>query len=47
VKIPAFAIEKGCAIEVFDHSNLDKYPNQKIYAVNIDNYVCLIPYVIE
>jgi hypothetical protein len=42
-----YAIDKGCAIDVFDHPNPDKHPNQKIYAVNIDDYVYLVPYVIE
>ena len=42
-----YAIDKGSAIDVFDHPNPDKYPNQKIYAVNIDNFVYLVPYVIE
>lgn len=42
-----YAIDKGSAIDVFDHPNPEKYPDQKIYAVNIDNYVYLVPYVIE
>ena len=42
-----YAIDKGCTIDVFDHPNPKKYPNQKIYALNIDNYVYLVPYVIE
>ena len=42
-----YAIDKGSAIDVFDHPNPEKYPNQKIYAVNIDDYVYLVPYVKE
>ncbi|MEI7525756.1 MAG: hypothetical protein WCJ95_15550 [Mariniphaga sp.] len=31
--------------EVYDHPNQTKYPGQKIYEVEIDDYVFLIPFI--
>ena len=42
-----YAITKGDLLDVFDHPNSEKYPNQKIYAVNINNYIYLVPFVKE
>ncbi len=42
-----YAITKGELIKVFDHPNQEKYPNQKIYAVNINDYIYLVPFVKE
>jgi len=38
-------IDEGFLIEVLDHPNPKKYPNQKIYAVDVDGYVYLVPFV--
>lgn len=38
-------LEAGDVLEVFDHPNQARYPGQKIYAVSIENYVYLIPFV--
>lgn len=32
-------------LDLLDHSNVEKYPGQKIMLVEIDNYVYAIPYV--
>lgn len=42
-----YAIHKGDVIEVLDHPNPEKYPNQSVYAVNIKDYVYLVPFVAE
>jgi uncharacterized DUF497 family protein len=42
-----YAIRKGDVIDVVDHPNPEKYPNQSVYAVNINNYVYLVPFVRE
>ena len=41
----ALAIEEGRILDVIEHPNVEKYPNQKIYVVNINNYVYLVPFV--
>ncbi len=38
-------IEEGKTIDMADHPNQKKYSHQKVFAVNIDNYIYLIPYV--
>ncbi|MCP4138891.1 MAG: BrnT family toxin [Chloroflexi bacterium] len=40
-----FYIEKGFLLDVLDHPNKEKYPNQKIFVVQIDDYAYLIPFV--
>lgn len=35
----------GDVLDVFDHPNQERYPGQKIYAVSIENYVYLVPFV--
>jgi uncharacterized DUF497 family protein len=42
-----YAIRKGDVIDVIDHPNPEKYPNQWVYAVNINDYVYLVPFVRE
>ncbi len=39
------AIIEGNIIDVYDHPNQQQYPNQKIYAIKIDNYIYLVPFV--
>ena len=39
-----FHIEKGDLIAVSNHPNQDKYSNQKVLYIRIDDYVYLVPY---
>mgnify|MGYP000072393861 CR=1 FL=1 len=39
------AIEEGAVLDVVPHPNPAKYPNQKMYVVNMNNYVYLVPFV--
>jgi uncharacterized DUF497 family protein len=39
------AIEEGRLLDILPHPKSTKYPNQKIFVVNINNYVCLVPFV--
>lgn len=39
------AIESGAVLDILPHQNPIKYPNQKIYVLNINNYVYLVPFV--
>lgn len=39
------AIEEGAMLAVVPHPNSAKYPHQEIYVVNINNYICLVPFV--
>ena len=39
------AIQQGNLLDVIEHYNLDKYPNQKIFLVKLNNYVYLVPFV--
>jgi uncharacterized DUF497 family protein len=41
------AIESDCIIDVIEHTNLQKYNNQKMYIVKFNDYIYLIPFVIE
>jgi len=37
-------IEQGYILDIVEHPNKDKYPNQQIYIVNISNYCYLVPF---
>lgn len=41
----AVLIEQGQVLEVMDHPDQEKYPNQKMVIVEIDGYAFLVPYV--
>lgn len=41
----AAAIKDGRVLDVIEHPNAKKYPNQKIYVINISEYVYLVPFV--
>ena len=40
-----FHIQNGDEIDVYDHPNQKRYPNQKISVVIIEKYAYLVPYV--
>jgi hypothetical protein len=35
----------GGLLDVVPHPNPRKYPNQKMFVVKVDDYVCLVPFV--
>lgn len=41
----AMHIEQGDLIDIVIHPNSEKYPNQKILIVEIDNYAYLVPFI--
>jgi uncharacterized DUF497 family protein len=40
-----FHIQRGDLIDIIPNPNKEKYPNQKIYVVTIDEYIYLIPFI--
>jgi len=38
-------IEMGFLLDILEHPNQDKYKGQKIFVVQIDDYVYLVPFV--
>ncbi len=40
-------IEEEAVIDIFKHPNKEKYKNQYILIVKIDEYVCAVPFVIS
>ena len=39
------AIVSGDLIDRVKHSNLEKYPNQRVFLVKIEDYIYSVPYV--
>lgn len=39
------AIEEGRVLDDFEHPNKKRYPNQRIFVVEIENYAYYVPYV--
>ena len=40
-----FCMLQGRLLDDVEHPNSDKYPGQRIFVVNINDYVHLVPYV--
>lgn len=40
-----FCIMHDGLLDIIEHTNKSKYPNQNIFIVNIDDYVYLVPFV--
>ncbi len=40
-----FHIEAGDLLDVLEHKTPDRYPGQRIFVVNVEGYVCLVPFV--
>ncbi len=40
-----YYIDHGKLLAIVKHPNNDKYPDQKIYIVNIEDYAYLVPFV--
>ena len=41
------AIEAGGLLDIVEHPNVTKYPNQRVLVVSFDGYVYLVPFVEE
>lgn len=41
------AIEQGGLLDVLEHPNRRRYPRQRVYVVEIEGYVHLVPFVAE
>lgn len=39
------ALDDGKLLVTIDNPNKVRYPNQKIYVINIDNYAYIVPFV--
>ncbi|MDD5260073.1 MAG: BrnT family toxin [bacterium] len=40
-----FYIERGSVIDIVAHPNRKRYPEQKIFIIDIDDYIYLVPFV--
>ncbi len=40
-----FYLQQGELLDDIEHPNGDKYPDQRVFVINIDGYVHLAPYV--
>jgi len=40
-----FYLQQGALLDDIENPNSDKYPSQRIFVIDIDGYVHLVPYV--
>lgn len=40
-----FYIERGGLLDIMEHPNQERYPGQRIFVVNMDDYAYLVPFV--
>ncbi|MDH5721545.1 MAG: toxin [Spirochaetia bacterium] len=38
-------IEKGEILDIMEHPNKEKYPEQKLFVLNIEDYIYIIPFI--
>ena len=41
----AMHIERGDVLDIVDHPNQKKYPNQQLLVVEINNYAYIVPFI--
>ena len=46
-EIVVSVMEQGGLVDVVEHPNQDRYPGQLIYVVEIDEYIYLVPFVMQ
>ena len=42
-----FHLSQGDVWKIADHPDQENYPGQKIYFVNVEDYIYLVPHVVE
>ena len=40
-----YHLRHGGILDAMEHPNQDRYPNQRIFIVNVEGYACLVPFV--
>jgi uncharacterized DUF497 family protein len=40
-----FYIERGKVLDILEHPNKEKYPNQFIFVIPVEDYIYLVPFV--
>ena len=40
-----FYLQQGALLDDIEHPNGEKYPDQCVFVINIDDYVYLVPYI--
>jgi uncharacterized DUF497 family protein len=40
-----FHIERGDLLDILEHSNQERYPGQRIFVININDYAYLVPFM--
>ncbi len=40
-----FYLQQGCLLDDIKHPNTEKYPNQRVFVIDMEGYIHLVPYV--
>ena len=40
-----FYLQRGALLDDIKHPNEEKYPNQRVFVIDVDGYVYLVPYI--
>lgn len=40
-----FHIERGDVLDIVEHPNKERYPNQRFFVLNMEDYVYVVPFV--
>ena len=39
------ALNEGKMVDTYKHSNQERYPNQRVFVLEVDNYAYVVPFV--
>ena len=40
-----YHIERGDVLDILEHPNREKYPSQRVFIVNMDDYAFIVPFI--
>ena len=40
-----FYLQQGALLDDIEHPNKEKYPNQRLFVINVEGYAYLVPYI--
>ena len=40
-----FHIEQGDVLDILEHPNRERYPSQRVFIVNVDDYAFIVPFI--
>lgn len=40
-----YHLQHGDLLDLIEHPNQERYPNQRVFIVNVEGYACIVPFI--